>query len=192
MNPIRIALALLCLAPACDNKMSGSTDMGPAGGPVTGALDTHCNADGGVRKQPVDPAVCKYRPDGGMATGDYGDTLWNAEGNDDDCKYHVVWSAATPIYRNTDVTLALTLTTLADGKAATGAEPYIEPFLSDMHAGPGTNQKATEDSPGHYKIGPIRFDEAGKWTIRFHVHGDCYDYAEESPHGHIAFFVNVP
>jgi hypothetical protein len=37
----------------------------------------------------------------------------------------------------------------------------------------------------------VRFDASGKWTVRFHFSADCAD-AVDSPHGHVAFFVNVP
>ena len=49
----------------------------------------------------------------------------------------------------------------------------------------------TELSPGVYKVGPIKFDAAGKWTVRFHFFEGCTD-TETSPHGHAAFLVNVP
>lgn len=194
-NRLPLALALALSVAGCDNKTTSAADMamaGPPGGPVAGAMDTHCNIDGGVRSQAVDPATCKYKPDGGAAAGEYGDTLFGGEGNDDDCKYHVMWSATTPVYQNTDVTLMVMLSTLADGKAAMGAAPYAEAFLSDTHGAPATQQKVTEESPGHYMISPVRFDASGKWTVRFHFHDDCFDYAEESPHGHAAFYVNVP
>ena len=72
---------------------SNSGPSGPVGGPVTGALDMHCS---GVA--PVVVGTCMMGggvPDGG-ATVDVGDPMFNAEGDDDDCKYHVVWTA-TPI-----------------------------------------------------------------------------------------------
>jgi hypothetical protein len=31
----------------------------------------------------------------------------------------------------------------------------------------------------------------GKWSVRFHIREDCLDGAD-SPHGHGAFFINVP
>ena len=51
--------------------------------------------------------------------------------------------------------------------------------------------KTTETSPGNYTIGPVKFDAAGNWNVRFHFHDECTD-SEESPHGHVAFFVKVP
>ena len=65
-------------------------------------------------------------------------------------------------------------------------------FLSDVHPAPNTDAKATATSAGTYTVGPIRFDAAGTWTVRFHVSEECTDVAEDSPHGHAAFFVRVP
>jgi hypothetical protein len=73
---------------------------------------------------------------------------------------------------------------------ANGAYPYIEAYIGN-HAAPPTNQTFVEGPPGTYKIGPIKFDQPGNWTVRFHWNGDCLDYAPNSPHGHSAFFVDV-
>jgi hypothetical protein len=64
-------------------------------------------------------------------------------------------------------------------------------FLNDTHPAPNTDQKSTEGPDGTYRVGPIRFDGKGQWTVRFHFHEDCDD-SETSPHGHAAFFVSVP
>jgi hypothetical protein len=45
---------------------------------------------------------------------------------------------------------------------------------------------------GTYTLGPLRFDKKGKWTLRYHIRGDCVDLTEDSPHGHVAFFLDVP
>src|SRR5437764_15050824 len=136
--PILFAIPFAALlGVACkDNGPSG-----PTGGPVMGALDTHCkDADGGVNATvvgmcvtgsvPVDAAAPD--PDGGAPTSDYGETLFNAEGDDDDCKYHVKWTA-TAIRQNTGVNFEVTLTKLADGTPATGAGVRAEIFLTDTH-----------------------------------------------------------
>jgi hypothetical protein len=174
---------------------------GPAGGAVTGADDTHCVApDGGLIAQSTDQAACQERPpdaapgapDAAEQTGgDFGETLYNQSGNDDDCKYHYAWTA-TPIYESYDIHFTLTLTNLKDGTPAPGAKPYIEATINDLHSAPPTDPRSNETSPGVYDIGPIQFDVPGKWLVRFHVFGTCLDYAENSPHGHAAFFVNVP
>jgi hypothetical protein len=33
---------------------------------------------------------------------------------------------------------------------------------------------------------------AGRWNVRFHMYEQCSDLTEDSPHGHITFFVDVP
>ena len=184
-------------------------DGGPAGGPVSGAVDTHCTGDAGPITQSVSNSSC--HPDAGPpddAGADdggapaYGDTLFNAEGDDDDCKYHLKWTA-TPIRQGTDVTFTVTVTT-KDGTPAPvrplaeeGSGGYypirLEVFLNDTHPAPNTKQTSTETStPGTYTAGPVRFDASGKWTVRFHIHEVCEDTLPDSPHGHGAFYVQVP
>lgn len=90
------------------------------------------------------------------------------------------------------MTFTLDVATLADGKAAAGAAPDAEVFLTATHPAPNSGQKAVETSAGHYSIGPIRFDASGRWTVRFHLYGECEDALETSPHGHVAFYVDVP
>jgi hypothetical protein len=191
---------LACSAPAailvsaCSSSGGGVT----GGGPVTGTQDTHCS---GVPPQATSQADCHLTGDGGTSgamTPDYGPTMDNSAGDDDDCKYHVSWTS-TPIGENRDVTFTVTATTLADGKPAgssTGvgadANPIIEAYLTDTHPAPNTDQAATETTPGTYTIGPVRFDAPGKWTVRFHFYEVCSDIAGDSPHGHAAFFVLVP
>lgn len=146
----------------------------------------------------VDPAVCKATPsadagetDGGaMAMEGYGETLYNSEGADDDCKYNVKWQA-TAVSKGADVTFSIVVTTRSDNKPVAGAKPYAEIFLDDKHPAPNTPVQTTETAPGSYTIGPVKFDLSGKWTARFHIHDECND-SETSPHGHVAFFVNVP
>ena len=78
------------------------------------------------------------------------------------------------------------------GGPATGANVDIEAFLSDTHPAPNSGVHTTEGPPGTYHIGPVRFDAKGRWTVRFHLHEDCADEAADSPHGHVAFFLDVP
>ena len=171
------------------------------GGPVTGPTDTHCVVDGGTNIQAVDPATCHVdagppqdagADDGGVKMSDYGDTLFGSAGEDDDCKYHVSWTS-TPVLQGTDVYFTVTTT-----YRMTRADPTVqmagtraEVFLSETHPAPNTAQTVTETMHGTYRVGPIRFDAAGRWTVRFHFFEDCDD-SPESPHGHAAFFVNVP
>jgi hypothetical protein len=126
----------------------------------------------------------------GMDMSEYGDTLFNTEGDDDDCKYHLVWSS-TAVCENADVTFRVKVTAKADGSPVTGAAPSVEVFLNTTHPGQVSGQNAQETSPGNYSIGPVQFDTKGQWTVRFHLFPTgCDDPA--SPHGHAAFYVNVP
>lgn len=186
---MRRVAALPALVVAVAWACSSGDQRGPAGGPVSGQLDKHCTLpDGGMQVQPTDPAACQI---GGTGTAQYGPTLYNAEADDDDCKYHVKFTAS-PVYGNTDVSFILTATRKADGAPATGANLDAEVFLDSTHPAPNSNQHTTESPPGTYKIGPVRFDRAGQWTVRFHLYEQCLDSVPDSPHGHVAFFVDVP
>ena len=196
---------------ACDSDMPS----GPAGGSVAGAVDMHCVGPTGTEiTQVTDQSKCMFRPpvdanvDAHVAVPDaapntpdaapdaapesaYGPTMYNQSADDDDCKYHVSWTS-TPIYENYDVTFTMTATTTVDPAPVTGAAPQIEAFLDDTHVAPDTHAVPTETTPGTYTIGPIQFDRPGMWTVRFHLFETCFDYADSSPHGHAAFYVNVP
>jgi hypothetical protein len=52
--------------------------------------------------------------------------------------------------------------------------------------------ESKEGPPGTYVTSPVTFDAPGEWTIRFHFFEQCADVLPSSPHGHAAFFVNVP
>ena len=169
-----------------------------ASGVVSGAKDEHC----GAKKQVTTQAACS--PDAGHshdtdamamddagAMSEYGATLYNDEGDDDECKYHVKWTAS-PVAQGKDVTFTVVATNKSDGSALKAAPIRAEVFLDDTHPGPNTNQTSKESATaGTYTVGPIRFDKPGKWTVRFHFFEDCAD-GEESPHGHVAFYVQVP
>jgi hypothetical protein len=108
---------------------------------------------------------------------------------------------STPLYRNADVIFTVTATRLSDGSPVTGAKTNPEVFLGSpdpsaacpMNArpAPNSNTMTTEGPPGTYKIGPLRFDTPGEWTVRFHFFEDCFD-APDSPHGHVAFLFQIP
>jgi len=198
-----------CSSSDTSTGSTGSTGAGGAkgtpGGPIKGDPDKHC----GTKSQVTNSASCK--PAMGTGTGtststgagggtgaggeasEYGETQINAEGDDDNCKYHLAWTS-TDIYENTDVTFTVVTSTKTDSKPLVAGELELEAFLNDTHPAPNTTppQSVTETSPGTYKIGPVRFDAPGKWTVRFHIHEDCSDLTEDSPHGHVAYFVNVP
>jgi hypothetical protein len=198
----------LVAAQGCSSSTPGTS------GAVSGAQDSHC----GSTKQAVDVAACLGGGDAGVTTasrvvvlheghdedaGDasadggttpdepYGATMYNAAGNDDECKYTVSFTS-TEVGLDKDVTFTLKLASIVDGKPMAGAEPYMENFLGD-HIGPATTQTANETATGTYTIGPVRFDKSGQWTVRFHFYGQCdEDESATSPHGHAAFYFNVP
>jgi hypothetical protein len=191
---LALTFALFALfAGAC----SSSGPSGPVGGPVTGALDTHCVENGQQIKQPIGEcltgAAAEPDPDAGAPdpTGDLGETLYNAEGDDDDCKYHLSWTA-TPIRVDQNVTFTVVTTRLFDGAPATEAGIRAEVFLNSTHPVQSPSKAAPEGPAGTYKVGPIKFDAPGQWTVRFHLYEDCSDAPADSPHGHAAFYVDVP
>jgi hypothetical protein len=185
----RTVLGIALLA-ACDSSSSG-----PAGGQVAGPPDDHCDVGGVLTPTMVGACLPPGadEPDGGVASSpDYGETLFNSVGYDDECKYRVAFTS-TAVRKNEDVTFAVTVTALDPVAAAEGADVEAEVFLNDTHPAPNTNATTTEDTTGSgiYKIGPIRFDAPGRWTVRFHMYDRCAD-APDSPHGHAAFFIDVP
>ena len=198
-----IASAILAggLCATMFTSCGSSGPSGPAGGPVDGSADMHCV---GQDPQATSQSVCQFRPPpdaalppdapgttGPDAAPEFGATMYGTEGDDDDCKYHVTWSSS-PIYENDNVFFTVVATALVDNSVVTGANIYAEVYLNDTHPAPPTNQSAVESPPGTYKVGPIQFDEPGEWTVRFHLFENCLDYSPESPHGHAAFYVEVP
>jgi hypothetical protein len=133
------------------------------------------------------------------ADGAYGSTMYGTEGDDDDCKYHVSYSVS-PVCENNPTYFVVTANYLAGaGGPLTGASTFAEICLNDTHPGPAGderppdgNQRVVEGPPGTYTIGPVQFDAAGDWTVRFHFNEFCCDVADDSPHGHAAFHVTVP
>jgi hypothetical protein len=99
------------------------------------------------------------------------------------------WS--TPIDMGEDVYFNVTAIRAADGTPATGANVYLEAFIGN-HLPPTLQPPVTENAPGVYTIGPMEFDASGKWTVRFHFYEDCLDLLPDSPHGHSAYYINVP
>ena len=119
--------------------------------------------------------------------------LYNAAGDDDDCKYHVTFSS-TPVRRNQNVTFTVTVTALdpaTPNAPVADADPSIEGTLGALHSLPNTNPVTKTTAPGTYTIGPVKFDEAGQWITRFHFSEGCADLPD-SPHGHVAFYLDVP
>jgi hypothetical protein len=137
-----------------------------------------------------------HETDAAALAGEYGPPMYGSAANDDDCKYFVSW-VATPIQQNADTYFTVTALRLADGKPASCAGLRPDVSLSLTHGVPAPKDPAPEIAPGVYKVGPIRFDAPGNtpghyWTVRFHLYEECSDSAEDSPHGHVAFYVSVP
>jgi hypothetical protein len=141
-------------------------------------------------------AAASTGADAAVPVSDYGPTMYGSAGNDDDCKYYVSW-ISTPIQEKVDTYFTVTVRRLEDMKAATcaGVIPDVSLVPPDggfsTHGVPPPAHPSTEISSGVYKVGPIPFDVPGVWTVRFHFYEECND-TEDSPHGHAAFFVNVP
>ncbi len=145
--------------------------------------------------------------------GAYGSTNYGTEGDDDDCKYHVTYTAS-PICENTGTYFVVTATYQTAhptvGAPLTGAATFAEvcyegtqvdtiSAAAEAHPVPAVdgrppagNQQVVEGPPGTYTIGPVVFDASGFWTVRFHFNEFCCDGADDSPHGHAAFHISVP
>jgi hypothetical protein len=224
------ALAIVCGA-SCSSSSSDNTATGPVGGAVSGAQDDHCadqpdgvsdpaaclgadtgaagaadEAAGGAPAGHAPPASAGATgtPDCNLAhDADYGDTLFNASGVDDDCKYDVSWTS-TPIRKGESVTFTVTATSKSSGAplepiaaqpAGAGALSRVEPYIpcDPTHLPPVSDLRAAikDTAPGVFSVGPIVFDKSARWVVRFHFYERCVD-SETSPHGHVAFFVDVP
>ncbi|HEY1696064.1 MAG TPA: hypothetical protein VGG39_28050 [Polyangiaceae bacterium] len=170
--------------------VAGCTDDGGAGGGgddggATGDDGGSAGDDGGA----VDAGDI-----GNCGDDDYGATMYGTSGSDDDCKYNVSWTS-TPICENTDVYFTVTATYRTDGSPLTGANARPDIVLDCTHSIPNTPKPADpspENSPGVYTVGPVSFDKPGRWVVRFHFNETCLDIADDSPHGHAAFWVDVP
>jgi hypothetical protein len=191
-----------------------------AGGPTAGAADAHCvgvtpqatlgsscdatdagstGAGGSAPAGDAGPGPTPGPCDENGTDGAYGGTMFGTEGDDDDCKYHVSYTA-TPICENNGTYFVVKATHLAgSGGPLTGASTAAEICLSDTHPAPavdgrppGGSQQVVEGPPGTYTIGPVVFDAPGDWTVRFHFNEFCCDTLPTSPHGHAAFHVTVP
>ncbi|CAN5765198.1 hypothetical protein BH09MYX1_BH09MYX1_31670 [soil metagenome] len=175
----------VCQNPPKDGGVSDAAALDAAADATVDAGISDSSSD--AQKHEVDGAP--HDEDAG-AGGDYGETLYNASGADDDCKFDFAWSS-TPIYKDTDVTFTVDITSRFDGAKPVAADPYPEVFLDATHPAPNSGTKSKDLGNGRYSVGPVRFDRAGRWTVRFHVYENCID-SEESPHCHVAFYVDVP
>ncbi|MEO8902625.1 MAG: hypothetical protein ABI488_11510 [Polyangiaceae bacterium] len=213
-----------CSSDTSTPAVTGTFDVAAA---VSGPQDDHCtgqplgvsdpaacttaensDAAGAGGAAPDDTAPADTSPGGASATSDcnlvhdadYGETLYNSAGDDDDCKYQVAWTS-TPVALNQDVTFKVTASAKKDNSPLEGlttdtnALSRVEVYIpcDSTHRPPNVDFKATisETAPGVYTAGPFRFDKPGRWVVRFHFYEQCNDQ-EDSPHGHAAFFVDVP
>jgi len=208
------------VAPGCasdddDGAGTGAT-CSSTGGPVDGPADTHCVADDGKDIiQPVgmctDGAAGSDGGGGASGSGSGGhagehehehdddaeeayEIRFGNESADDDCKYDASFSN-TCIVVNKQVTFKLSLRNRKTGNPANGGHPDSpEVFLASnpSHISPSNDIKAPEGPLGVYAIGPIVFDVPGRWVVRFHYFEACSDVPEDSPHGHVSFYIDVP
>jgi hypothetical protein len=215
-----IAGACVVLALACSNNNSGGSGVSSCASPgaaAQGPADSHC----GGTIQVVDPAACSAGDDGGAtgddggatgddggATGDdggggdagdigncndpgFGATMYGNSGADDDCKYDVSWTS-DPICENQNVYFTVTVAYRSDHTPVTGANAQPDVALNCTHIIPNhPAETSPEISPGVYRVGPIVFDLPGRWVFRFHFFETCND-SPDSPHGHAAFYLDVP
>jgi hypothetical protein len=163
-----------------------------------GAADTtHCVANGTRVVQETSAAACNSGEESEEPQevtpeeSEYGEPFFGTQSADDQCKYDVTFSS-TPVCENDGVTLTAVLKSRADNTPVTGAAARIDVFSSETHVAPNAGRRTTENPPGTYTIAPVRFDASGRWTVRWHFFENCGDEPEESPHGHVAFYVDVP
>jgi hypothetical protein len=174
----------------------GGADIGPA--------DTHCKAaDGGLTVQATSAGSCHPTGvDAGAENGcPYGDTLFGRESDDDDCKYHIVWSSDPICQGDAGIRFTVLVTNKTDRSPLTGAGTAVETFTTSppdsgcdnqsTHPGPNSGVVLREEGPPGTYTGNVQFDQAGAWTVRFHFHAECADVSPDSPHGHAAYHVTV-
>jgi len=193
--PLSVVVAVM--GSACSSSSSTVVDGGA--GIVQGEADNHCM---GVDPIVVMQSSCHVtaNPDAGTSSDDGGameelPVHFGSSSDDDDCKYHASFTT-TPVLVNTNVTFNVTVTHLAGGAPATMADVVLESYLADnlFHVIPnnGTVTTETPANSGKYVMKPIKFDQSGRWVVRFHFYETCADILEDSPHGHVAFFYDVP
>jgi hypothetical protein len=190
------------------------------GSPIEGANNNHCVVGGVQQNQAtgqclgLDAAVpsggddSSAGGDGGVGgdasasspdadTGEcnepgYGVTNYGTSAADDDCKYDVSYTA-TPLCQKQNAYFTVTVTKRADKSPLTGASVSAEVYNDDCATiALNSGQTTVELGNGGYKVGPIQFGVGGKWIVRFHFNECCSDAPDDSPHGHAAFWVNVP
>lgn len=197
--PLSVVLTVVGLA--CSSSSSTAVvDGGP--GIVSGEADNHCM---GVDPIVVNQASCDVTDvpdagagsdDGGASDGGTGElpVHFGSSSDDDDCKYHASFTT-TPVLVNATVTFNVTVTKLADNSPATKANVALEAYLADdpfTLIANGTKTTETPAGSGKYVLTPIKFGKSGRWVVRFHFYEMCADILDDSPHGHVAFYYDVP
>lgn len=196
------AVLLWLVAAGCSDGSDGSDDSGAkcptVSGPVSGEEDAHCSeSDGTPVTQEIGACMADGEGDlgaGGASSDEPFEVRYGQQAYDDDCKYLVKFENSC-VVKGQPVTFKVTLTRKSDGKPATGATPDSpEIYLSSdsSHISPSNQIKAPESPGGVYAIGPIVFDQSGRWVVRFHFFETCSDIPEDSPHAHVAFYIDVP
>jgi len=172
----------------------------PSGG--DDATDASFSASGSGDAAAGDDAGGDGGDNGECGESGYADTNYGTSAADDDCKYDVSWTS-TPICgsaSNVYFTVTVKKRTGADGGASlsdepplTGASVSAEVYADDCATiAINSHQTTVEQGNGVYKVGPIEFKTSGKWVVRFHFNECCSDDPVDSPHGHAAFWINVP
>jgi hypothetical protein len=196
------------LGVACSDDEGGGGECIGGGGPVAGENENHCIENGVAIANEIGACVtgaevseaegAEAEGEGEHEEGEHDEdehpTLFGREADDDNCKYHVSFEN-TCITVNQPVTFTLTLRRLFDDQPGTGTVPSNpEIFAADdpSHISPSTNIRATERAAGTYEIGPVIFDQSGRWVVRFHYFDNCSEVPEDSPHSHAAFYIDVP
>jgi hypothetical protein len=139
---------------------------------------------------PVDASDAKGGDAGARSASD-SEPLLDLSGADDQCKYFLTLTPATPLVPGQPVTFTLDGALLATQTPMTGAAPRVEASLYDAHPLAVPAGASAEPTPGHYTIGPLTFDAAGVWTLRLHLYERCTEDAPDSPAGNVAFALVV-
>jgi hypothetical protein len=204
-RPLRWAFGTLLIAAALgiacsDDDPEDAGECIGGDGAVAGTNDNHCIDDAGAQIANT-IGVCatgageeKEKDEEVEEEEEEHAILFGREADDDNCKYHVRFDN-TCVAVNEPVTFTLSLTRLFDGAPGAGTVPSnVEVFMADdvSHISPSNNTTAREGAPGTYQIGPVVFDSTGRWVVRFHYFDNCSELPPDSPHSHVAFYIDVP
>jgi hypothetical protein len=191
-----MSMGLLASGVACSDDGDDSDGAAPVcsggGGPVASSTpDTHCQ-----EAQQIGLCVTSAATDEEAEAPEEEEFVVRngREADDDDCKYHVEFEN-TCIALNQPATFTLKLTRKEDGQPGAGAVPkYPEVYFADdpSQISPTNDYTASEGPPGTYRISPFVFNRPGRWVVRFHYFEECSDIPEDAPHGHAAFYIDVP